>query len=136
MHKYHKLSRYSFLLINAFNKLWSGKTWLILIFRHQFIEDEFHFLLLCPLYDNLRADYLNDLCANNIMCLQFFYKLMSEYKNKSCFAISKFIVKERVSGQFVIFVHLNFKYKHALQYFTCIYLCLLLSVQLVHLLTC
>ncbi len=55
------------------------------------IEDEFHFVLVCPLYDELRLKYLMDIIGNQYVTLNLFYTMMSEYDRKSVIAIAKYM---------------------------------------------
>ena len=55
------------------------------------IEDEFHFVLVCPLYDELRHKYLMDIIGNQYITLNLFYTMMSEYNRKSVIAMAKYI---------------------------------------------
>ena len=47
------------------------------------VEDEIHFLLVCPLYDNLRVKYLQKYCCQDHELLGAFIKIMIS-KNQQC----------------------------------------------------
>ena len=57
------------------------------------IEDEFHFILLCPLYDDVRQTFLHDQLENRIVTLQLFYILLSDYNSKNVISIANYISK-------------------------------------------
>ena len=57
------------------------------------IEDEYHFLLLCPLYDDVRQTLLHEQLENRIITLQLFYILLSDYNRKHVISIANYISK-------------------------------------------
>ena len=55
------------------------------------IEDELHFFMLCPMYDDLRNQYFKPSWKTNV-CSQNFYSIMKTTDNQSLFCIAKFLV--------------------------------------------
>ena len=56
------------------------------------VEDEYHFLLVCPLYDNLRKEHLSE-DANSEPNFHKFLKLMSGKDSKEMFKLCNFVYK-------------------------------------------
>lgn len=63
------------------------------------VEDEFHMLLVCLLYSNLRQELFLQQWLNKIICLQTFYIIMSDKNNSNIFSLSKFIYKSFILRQ-------------------------------------
>ena len=57
------------------------------------VEDEFHVILICPLYSNVRTEYFLQRWLCGHMCYQLFYDIMSTKNNNEIFRLSKFIYK-------------------------------------------
>ena len=55
------------------------------------VEDEFHFLLICPLYSNVRDVYLNHLISNRAITDHLFYSLLSSNEDGCIHNIAKYI---------------------------------------------
>lgn len=55
------------------------------------IEDEFHFFMVCPAYEDLRNIYFK-LNWRNTISLHHFYSIFKSSDDKSIFAISKFLL--------------------------------------------
>ena len=47
------------------------------------LEDEMHFMFVCPLYDTLRVKYFQTQWLNSIVCTRLFYQVMSENDKSS-----------------------------------------------------
>ena len=55
------------------------------------IEDELHFFMLCPMYEDLRNQYFKPSWKTNV-CSQKIYSIMKTTDNQSLFCIAKFLV--------------------------------------------
>ena len=56
------------------------------------IEDEFHFLMICPHYHEIR-DYLNDMITTSFVNEHAFYGIMSTNSDKDISNVARFIHK-------------------------------------------
>ena len=56
------------------------------------VENEVHFLLCCPLYDNLRNSYFRSEWLNSSPCEQIFVFIMCDKRQESLFLLYKNIV--------------------------------------------
>ena len=54
-------------------------------------ETEQHFLIICPLYDDLRQNYFKDSWLNSILCKRAFINIMVDNKHSSIFALARFM---------------------------------------------
>ena len=55
------------------------------------VETEQHFLIICPLYDDLRQKYFIDSWLNSIPCERTFIYIMADNKHSSIFALARFL---------------------------------------------
>ena len=57
------------------------------------IEDEFHFLLNCPQYDELRSLYFVDEWKNAYPTITLFYRIMSDNKEINIKQLAKYLIE-------------------------------------------
>ena len=57
------------------------------------VEDEFHMLLICALYSNLRTEFFLQRWLCRHICNQLFYDIISTKNNNDIFCLSNFIYK-------------------------------------------
>jgi len=57
------------------------------------VEDEMHFLLVCPLYNTLRKELFPTQWQTNFVCQRSFYNIMSDKNKCNIVQLSKYLYK-------------------------------------------